>query len=424
MAARIALLGEIVAMSLDTLRSNKLRSALTILGVVIGVTSIVAMTALIRGFGDNLHALIQQLGSDTIYIQRAGLESFTSGRDFWDLMKRPQLTAADARAIREQVPGAATVTYYVGEGPGAQARRLTYKNRSTKQIGIIGADADWLQVTFLNVAQGRFFAPFEVERRRMVVVLGDAPAKVLFPDTDPIGKEIRIGNDRYTVIGVLEQRPALLGSSTDEFAVIPATTYEKQFPTMRFRGYLMSFLAIGVAARPGVPRDDMLLEVEQLMRSRHHLKLDQANDFDLVTAESVTRILDQLTQAIFLALVVISSIALMVGGIGVMAIMTISVTERTREIGIREALGARRRAILWQFLIEAIVLTSLGGLLGIVLGSAIGLGVNTLAGFPVSLPWWSFALGIGFSAAVGIFFGLYPAIRAARLDPIEALRYE
>jgi putative ABC transport system permease protein len=160
MAARMALFGEIVAMSLDTLRSNKLRSALTILGVVIGVTSIVAMTALIRGFGDNLHKLIQQMGSDTIYIQKAGLESFASGRDFWELMKRPALTAADARAIQEQVPAAGTVTYDLGQGPGAAARRLTYKNRSTKQIGILGADADWLQVNFLNVAQGRFFAPF------------------------------------------------------------------------------------------------------------------------------------------------------------------------------------------------------------------------------------------------------------------------
>jgi putative ABC transport system permease protein len=160
------------------------------------------------------------------------------------------------------------------------------------------------------------------------------------------------------------------------------------------------------------------------MRSRHRLKLDQENDFDIVTAESVIRIIDQLTQAIFLTLVVISSIALMVGGIGVMAIMTISVTERTREIGLRKAIGATRRGILWQFLIEAVVLTSLGGLLGIAFGAGIGFLVNQLADFPVSLPLWSFALGIGFSATVGIFFGLFPAIRASRLDPIEALRHE
>ena len=165
-------------------------------------------------------------------------------------------------------------------------------------------------------------------------------------------------------------------------------------------------------------------EVEAVMRIRHNLKLDEPNDFDLATQDAVLKVWDQISQATFLALVVISSIALMVGGIGVMAIMMISVTERTREIGVRKALGARRREILWQFLIEAVFLTSVGGLLGIFFGSGIGLGVHWLSGFPVSLPWWSFALGIGFSASVGIFFGLFPAFKASRLDPIEALRYE
>jgi putative ABC transport system permease protein len=165
-------------------------------------------------------------------------------------------------------------------------------------------------------------------------------------------------------------------------------------------------------------------EVEGLMRARHRLRLEEPNDFDLVTQDAVLKVWEQISQATFLALVVISSIALMVGGIGVMAIMMISVTERTREIGVRKALGARRREILWQFLIEAAFLTSAGGLLGIVFGSSIGLLVHWLSGFPVSLPWWSFAIGIGYSAGVGIFFGLFPAIKASRLDPIEALRYE
>jgi len=160
------------------------------------------------------------------------------------------------------------------------------------------------------------------------------------------------------------------------------------------------------------------------MRVRHRLKLDEANDFDIATQDAVLQVWEQISQATFLALVVISSIALMVGGIGVMAIMTISVTERTREIGVRKALGARRREILWQFLLEAVFLTSLGGVVGIVLGAGIGWLINVLSGFPISLPWWSFAIGIGFSATVGIFFGIFPAFKAARLDPIEALRYE
>jgi putative ABC transport system permease protein len=424
MGARLALVGEIVAMALDTLRSNKLRSALTILGVVIGVTSIVAMTALIRGFGDQLYELIRQMGSDTIYVSKMSISSFASGKDFWELMKRPDLTEADARGIREGAPSAGVVTYHLGDGPGARQERLTYGTTSTRRMVVIGADANWLRVNFLKMAQGRFLSDFETHRRRQVVVLGDAPAKALFPQVDPLGKEIRIGRQRYAVVGVLAERPGLLGGNTNDFVVIPSTTFDKNFSTPRVRGMLLRFLMIGVTAREGVSRDQLMREVEEVMRSRHRLRLDQENDFDLLTSDSIMRIVDQLTRAVSLALVVISSIALMVGGIGVMAIMTISVTERTREIGVRKAIGARRSQILWQFLVEALVLTSAGGLIGILFGSAIGLGVNYAAGFPLALPVWSFGIGLGFSAAVGIFFGMYPAVRAARLDPIEALRYE
>ena len=392
-SARLALLTEIVTMALETLRANKLRSALTILGVVIGVTSIVAMTALLRGFGDQLHDLIRQMGSDTIYVAKMSIGSFASGKDFWDLMKRPDLTEADARAIREGAPSAGVVTYHLGDGPAARAERFVYRNTATKRMPVLGAEANWLQVNFLQVAQGRFFSEYEEARRRQVVVLGDAPARTLFPDVDPIGKQIRIAADQYTVIGVLGERPSVLGGNTNEFAVIPASTFDKRFPVPRLRGIMLRFLLIGVTARDGASREQLMTEVEQVMRSRHRLRLDEENDFDLVTADSVMRIVDQLTQAVYLALVVISSIALMVGGIGVMAIMTISVTERTREIGVRKAIGARRRQILGQFLIEAVVLTSMGGILGILLGSAIGLGVNLIAGFPVSLPIWSFVMG-------------------------------
>jgi putative ABC transport system permease protein len=181
---------------------------------------------------------------------------------------------------------------------------------------------------------------------------------------------------------------------------------------------------IAVLPREEAGRDKALAEVEEIMRVRHGLTLDEADDFDVVTQDAALKVWDQVSQATFLGLVVISSIALMVGGIGVMAIMTISVTERTREIGVRKALGARRQEILFQFLAEAVVLTLVGGLLGILLGAGIGVTVHVATGFPISLPWWSFALGLGFSAAVGIFFGMVPAVRAARLDPIEALRYE
>jgi putative ABC transport system permease protein len=278
------------------------------------------------------------------------------------------------------------------------------------------------------------FSQVESEHRRPVVLLGNSPWKALFPNTDPIGKTVRIGQTQFTVIGVLGPRPSPgnLGGA-DDLAIIPYGTHEKLFGKVlkgsakvsagSFNPAVFRTAMIAVVPREG-QREAALREVENVIRIHHNLKLDEANDFDLATQDAVLKVWDQISQATFLALVVISSIALMVGGIGVMAIMMISVTERTREIGVRKALGARRREILWQFLIEAVFLTSFGGLLGILFGSSIGLGVHWLSGFPVSLPWWSFAIGIGFSASVGIFFGLFPAFKASRLDPIEALRYE
>ena len=291
-------------------------------------------------------------------------------------------------------------------------------------MAIVGADANWAEINYIKMESGRFVSDFEVERRRDVIVLGNAPANVLFPATEAVGKKVRLAGKEFTVVGVLGKRPSALGGNPDEFAVIPISTYDKMFQAPRMAGFLMRFVMIGVVPREGATRAELVKDVEEVMRVRHRLRLDQENDFDILTSDSVMGIVNQLTQAVFLALIVISSIALMVGGIGVMAIMTISVTERTREIGVRKALGARRREILTQFLVEAVFLTSVGGLLGIMLGSAIGLSVNYFAGFPVSLPWWSFALGIGFSATVGIFFGMWPAVKAAKLDPIEALRYE
>jgi putative ABC transport system permease protein len=290
-------------------------------------------------------------------------------------------------------------------------------------------------VNFAKLEAGRVFIPAEVEHRRPVAILGQTPWLSLFPNVDPIGKTVRIGSTPFTVIGVLGPRPSPGGFSAgqDDLVIIPYGTHEKLFGKVlkgsakitasSFNPAVFRTAMIAVVPREGA-REAALTEVESLMRIRHNLKLDQPDDFDLATQDAVLTVWGKFSQATFLGLVVISSIALMVGGIGVMAIMMISVTERTREIGVRKALGARRREILWQFLVEAVFLTSAGGLIGIAFGSAIGVTVHWLTKFPVSLPWWSFALGIGFSASVGIFFGLFPAFKASRLDPIEALRYE
>lgn len=434
-AIRAGLLAEIFAMSIDTLRSNKMRSALTVLGVVIGITSIVGMTSLIRGFNDSLAESVRQAGANTIYVQKFGLLSIASGKSFVEMLKRPNLTIEDARAIARGAPSIGIVDIWLGVMGGNSRSRIYYKNQRTKQLTVFGATENFAAVNFAKLEMGRFFVDGEVEHRRQVVVLGDTPYQSLFPNIDPIDKKVRIGANEFTVIGVVAKRPSAgIGQGQDDFVVIPYTTHEKFYGrvgggNVRVNGSVVSESSfrsgmIALVVRPDATREQAMLEVQTILRIRHGLKLDQPDDFDLVTGDAIIKAFDQITQAVYLALVVISSIALMVGGIGVMAIMMISVTERTREIGIRKALGARRREILWQFLIEAAFLTSMGGVLGIIFGSAIGLLVHWLSGFPVSLPWWSFALGIGFSASVGIFFGLFPAIKASRLDPIEALRYE
>ena len=421
MAFRAGLFTEIVGMSIDTLRTNKMRSALTVLGVVIGITSIVGMTSLIRGFDETLRDSIRELGPNTIYVQKMGALSFTEGKTFQELMRRPNLVPADARAISE-LPSVALVDIWLGAMGGAGAR-VYYGNTRTKPLSVLGVTENFAAVSFVKLEHGRFIVPSEVQNRRQVVVLGQTAYQSLFLNQDPVGKKVRVGPREFTVIGVAGKRPNMggLAQGADDFVVIPYTTHEKFYGKV---GIFNRTAMIAVVPREDVHRDVAMHEVEELMRIRHNVRLDQPNDFDLLTQDAMMKVWDQFSQATFLALVVISSIALMVGGIGVMAIMMISVTERTREIGVRKALGARRREILWQFLIEAAFLTSFGGVLGILVGSAIGLGVNMALDFPVSLPWWSFALGIGFSASVGIFFGLFPAIKASRLDPIEALRYE
>ena len=427
---RGSLLHEIVVMAAETIRTQKMRSGLTILGIVIGITAIVGMTSLIRGFDESMRDSIRDIGPDTIFLAQFSAVSLMSGAEFNELLKRPTLTPADARAIERQAESISQVNVTIGEGggPGTTRSRLFYQGERTKLITITGTTHNYPDVFHVTLDQGRFFTEGEVSHRRRVVVLGQTPYQALFPNVDPIGKTVRIGNQPYTVIGVIAPRASVgaLDAGQDDIALIPHTAHQRQFGirvTRSRRGRLQP-LVIAAVPREGVAREEAIRDVTAVMRIRHGLRLDEPNDFDIMTQDAVLRLWEQISSATFLALVAISSIALMVGGIGVMAIMTISVKERTREIGTRKAIGARRREILWQFLLEAVFLTAIGGVLGILFGSGIGMGVHYATDFPVSLPWWSFAIGIGFSATVGIVFGIVPAIRASGLDPIEALRYE
>ena len=426
---QFALLRETAAMAFETLRGNKMRSALTVLGVVIGVTSIVGMTSLIRGFDSSLRDSISSLGPNTIFVQKFGGLSFSSGKSFMELMRRPNLTLADMEALERLGTTVGMTDIWLGAGPGQPpVNRVFYGGERTRPVPVMGTTERYVEINFAKMEAGRSFTEQEVQRGRPVAVIGYGPYEALFQKRgiDPIGKTVRISAVEYTVLGVVGKRPSPGGfGGADDFVIIPYTAFRKQFGHERIqRGPMGMPVMIAVLPKEGVSREDAMREVEAIMRIRHGLTLDKENDFDLVTSDAILAVWDQISAAILLSLVVISSIALMVGGIGVMAIMTISVTERTREIGVRKAIGARKLEILVQFLIEAVVLTSIGGVLGVVLGSAIGLTVNLVSGFPVSLPLWSFALGLGFSASVGIISGMIPAWRASRMDPIEALRYE
>ena len=431
MAIRSGLVREVIVMAYDTVRGNKMRSGLTVLGVVIGITSIIGMTALIRGFDESLRDMIRAIGPDTIFIQRFGITSFANGAEITQLLKRPTLSVTDARAIEEQATTVAVVDIQLGAGFGAQQQRVFYGDQKTKPLLTMGTTENFEEGTRIPVLAGRYFNGTEVQYRKNVVVLGNTAYQLLFAPRgiDPIGKMVRVGTERFEVVGVFDKRPAAGGFNLnqDDFVTIPYTAYQRIFGLNAIRvSRNASIVPIQLAAVPrdGVSQATAIADIERVMRIRHGLKLDQPDDFDIVTQDAFLQLWDRISQGTFFALIVISSIALMVGGIGVMAIMSISVTERTREIGVRKALGARRAEILFQFLMEAAFLTSIGGLLGVLLGASIGYGVHFISGFPISLPWWSFAIGIGFSASVGIFFGMYPAVKASRLDPIEALRYE
>jgi putative ABC transport system permease protein len=390
------------------------------------------MTALIRGFDQSVREMFATIGPNTIFVQRFGITDFANGGEIRDLLKRPNLTVSDARAIEQQATTLQYVDLELGAGVGPRStQRVFYKNLKTRQILVLGTSEFFAEGTRIPFKMGRFFNGTELQYRKNVVVLAYGPYQRLFEEagTDPIGKTVRIGSERFEVVGAFGKRPTPGGFnvSADDFVVIPHTTYQRIYGmrVVRIGNFgTLSNIQISVVPREGISAQAAMNEVQAIMRARHSLKLDQPDDFDLFTQDSILKLYERISQATLFALIVISSIALMVGGIGVMAIMSISVTERTREIGVRKALGARRAEILFQFLMEAAFLTSLGGLLGIALGSGIGLVIHLVSGFPVSLPWWSFAIGLGFSASVGIFFGMYPAFKASRLDPIEALRYE
>ena len=284
-------------------------------------------------------------------------------------------------------------------------------------VQVIGTEPSLLYIHSLDLEEGRMFTDEELFHRAKVVVLGHSPRRDLFPSMDPIGKKVRIGNDDFTIVGTFAERKTLFGSMGENFAMIPYTTYMATMWKER------DAQVVAASVRPGVPIEVAKDEVIRVMRVQRRLKADQDNDFAVVSSDAALEFIERITGPIAMVLSAISSIALLVGGIGVMNMMLVSVTERTDEIGIRKAVGARRLDIMWQFLIEAGVLTGFGGIVGILTGLGAALGVSSLTGLPASLSPLYIILAVVFSVAIGVFFGIYPAHRASKLQPVSAIGY-
>jgi putative ABC transport system permease protein len=405
---------ESAAMAVDTIRANKLRSALTILGVAIGVITLTFMVSIIQGLNRAFAEQIEALGSNTIFISKFD-PSF--GRPpSAEERQRKDLTLEDANAMRE-LPGVDGVSPIFRK----IVETLRYGDQQTDTPVLLGVTQYFEFTHSQYVERGRFINEIDLQERANVCVLAQDVVRALFKYEDPIGKEIKIGGTPFRVIGVMQTLGNFFGQSRDNSLYIPLTTYQKYYPEVQ-APQTVYFIVVRPHTRADVPH--VMDDIKDLLRRRRHVPLNAPNNFGVSSQDSLLDFYNQLTGATALVLTAISFVALMIGGIGVMNIMLVSVTERTKEIGVRKAVGATRSNILSQFLIEAVVLTGIGGLAGLIVGELISLVMNRLSPLPAYVPIWAIAVGIGISASVGIIFGMWPAWKAARLDPIEALRYE
>jgi len=413
---RLQIVHEIFGMAVDSLRSHKLRSFLTILGIIIGVMTVIGMVSVIQGLNKSFMRELQSVGSDMIDIQK--FEIAEMGRRSEELRTRKDLTFEDAKAIERECPlvKAVAVSIYVSQ---FEPIEIKYQNNKSDTAMTIGMNEKWPVVMSLYLPKiGRIFTESEMTHNARVCVLGSELADALFPNLNPLGKEIRVGPEAFTVIGVLNKRGQMFGQSRDNFVGLPITTLMKYF------SYEKEGLEIITVPKTPGTLEETIQQISDVLRVRRKVPYGKPNDFAIMTMDTLVSLYKQITGAAFLVMIVISSIGLLVGGIGVMNIMLVSVKERTREIGIRKALGARAGDILKQFLIEAIVLTGAGGLIGVLIGFGIALIVRAATPLPAAVSMWSVGLGLSVSIGIGLFFGIFPAQKAAKMDPIVALRYE
>lgn len=391
--------------------AHKLRSFLTLLGVIIGVFVVIAVATVIAGANVYVEEKLADLGSGVFFVSKASVTSFGDFDKFIEAMrKNPDLTLDDVAALREQVADAE----YVGavDGRSGDVRR---GDQLIEQVGIQGCTPNMVYMSQNEPVMGRYPGPFDNENRRMVAFLGSEIANKLFPNVDPIGKEIRVDGYMYTVCGVSKTIGTVLGQSQDNFVILPIETYLKIYGQRRS-------LTIYVKGKPDVTMQRVQDQVRTVLRGRHQLSFDDKDDFAIVNDQAIADLFGQITGIVAAIAIPITLISMVVGGIVIMNIMLVVVTERTREIGIRKSLGARRRDILLQFLVESIILSGSGGAIGVVLAFLVVKGASMVLPIPAALPvFWSL-MAVGLSAGVGLFFGIYPAMKAAKLDPIQALR--